>query len=102
MRRVLVRYRVKADRVRENEEKVRAVYEELGQVRPDGFRYATFRGDDGVTFFHLASVETPDNKNPLASIAAFKRFSENIEDRWDEAPKVTELTETGSYRLFRE
>ena len=100
MKRVLVRYRVKPDRVRENEDLVRAVYEELGQARPEGIRYATFRGNDGVSFFHIASIESPDDKNPLPSLAAFKRFTENIEERCDEPPKLFELTEIGSYRFF--
>jgi hypothetical protein len=100
MRRVLVRYKVKADRVTENEALVRAVYEELGQARPAGFRYATLRGADGVSFFHLASMESEDGKNPLAALAAFKAFSENIAERCDEPPQVTELSEVGSYRFF--
>ena len=54
MRRVMVRYRVKPERVEENEQLVREVYEELGQRRPAGFRYGTFKLEDGVSFVHLA------------------------------------------------
>ena len=50
MRRVMVRYRVKPDRVEENEELVRSVYEELRRTRPEGLRYATFKLEDGVSF----------------------------------------------------
>jgi hypothetical protein len=100
MKRVLVRYKVKPERVRENEDLVRAVYEELGQLRPEGLRYATFRGDDGLTFFHVASIETADGKNPLGSVGAFKRFSETVKERCDEEPRVMELTEIGSYRFL--
>ncbi|HEY7013686.1 MAG TPA: hypothetical protein VH480_13065 [Streptosporangiaceae bacterium] len=100
MRRVIVRYKVKPDRVGENEKLVRAVYEELHQARPAGFRYATFRLDDGQTFVHLASQETDDGSNPLTGIAAFGRFSADIGDRCEEPPQVTEMHEIGSYRLF--
>jgi hypothetical protein len=102
MRRVMVRYTVKLDRVTENERLVRDVYEELHRTGLEGIRYATFRLDDGVTFVHVASVETDDGRNPLADVAAFGRFQENIGDRCDVAPVVTELTEVGSYRLLAE
>ena len=51
MRQVMVRYKVKPERVEENEALVRAVYEELAAGEPDGIRYATFRLDDGVSFY---------------------------------------------------
>ncbi len=97
MKRVMVRYTVKADRVAENEELVGAVYEELARTQPDGFRYATFRLDDGVSFAHIAFTE--DGLNPLADVAAFARFQQNIRDRLEKGPVVAQLTEIGSFRL---
>jgi quinol monooxygenase YgiN len=97
MRQVIVRYRVKPDRVEENEALVRAVYEELHQTEPEGLRYATFRLEDGVSFLHLAITE--DGQNPLQQVAAFQRFQENVRDRCDEPPVVTEIRTVGSYRL---
>lgn len=99
-RRVIVRYRVKPDRVAENEELVRGVYDELHRSQAAGIRYATFRLDDGMSFVHLASTETEDGRNPLSDLPAFKRFQENLGDRCDDAPVVTELREIGSYRFF--
>jgi hypothetical protein len=98
MRQVMVRYRVKPERVAENEELVRAVYDELARTDPAGLRYATFKLDDGVGFVHLASTE--EGHNPLSQVKAFQRFQENIGDRCDEAPVVSELREIGSFRLF--
>ena len=98
MRHVMVRYRVKPDRVTENEELVRAVYDELYRTEPAGLRYATFQVDDGVSFVHVAS--TDDGHNPLAQVKAFKQFQENIADRCDEPPVVSELREIGSFHLF--
>ena len=100
MRQVIVRYKVKPDRVAENEQLVRAVYEELHRVTPEGLRYATFRMADGVSFVHLSTTETEDGRNPLTEIEAFARFQEAIGERCDEPPLVTELTEIGSYRLL--
>ncbi len=95
MRQVMVQYRVHPDRVAENEELVRAVYDELAASQPDGLRYATFKLPDGVTFVHVARHDEP---NPLAGVAAFQAFQAGIRDRCDEPPVVTELHEVGSYR----
>jgi hypothetical protein len=102
MRRVIVRYKVKPDRSAENEQLVRAVFAELDRTQPSGIRYATFQLDDGVSFVHLASVETEGGTNPLTELEAFKQFQANQHDRCDEPPVVTELREIGSYRMFGE
>jgi len=94
---VMVRYKVYADRVAENEELVRAVYEELAASQPEGLRYATFKLPDGVTFVHLAQHADP---NPLSSVVAFQRFQDGIGARCEEPPVVTQLDEVGSFRLF--
>ena len=99
MRIVMVRYRVKPDRVQENERLVGDVYEELGEVQPDGFRYATFKLDDGASFMHLA-VQGDGVENPLPQLAAFARFQADIADRCEQPPVVTPLEEVGSYRLL--
>lgn len=100
MRQVMVRYKVKADRAEENVAAVRAVYEELERSAPTGLRYATLRGGDGVTFMHLARVETADGVNPLLALDAFKRFTEAIKDRCEEPPINMQVDEVGSYRMF--
>ena len=102
MRQVMVRYKVKPDRVTENEQLVRAVYDELARTEPAGLRYATFRLDDGVSFVHLASSETDDGHNPLSEVKALGRFQEDIADRCEEGPVVTELRQIGSFRAFGE
>ena len=100
MRRVMVRYRVHPGRVAENEALVRAVYDELARIDPAGFRYATFRLDDGVTFVHIASTDAADGSTPLPGLAAFQRFQEGIAQRCEERPVVTELAEVGSFHFF--
>lgn len=99
-KRIMVQYRVKPELVAENEAAIRRVYEELRQKAPAGIRYSTFKLEDGVTFVHLASVETPDGRNPLFELEAFKAFAEGVKTR-AEAPATTRpLSEIGSYRFF--
>ena len=96
---VMVKYRVKPDRVGENEELVRAVYAELAASRPEGLRYATFKLPDGMTFVHVA--EHGDD-NPLPKLASFQAFQAGIAERCDDPPAPAALSEIGSYRMFGE
>ena len=100
MKQAMVRYRVKPEHAARNEELVRRVYDELHQTAPQGIRYATFVLDDGVSFVHLASFENDDDRNPLMDVAAFRAFQEGIGERCDEPPRVVNVREVGSYRLF--
>jgi hypothetical protein len=96
---VLVRYKLKPDQVEANEALVRAVYDELAERTPGGFRYGTFKLDDGLTFVHVAEH---DAENPLREVAAFQRFQEGIGERCDEAPVVHQVEVIGSYRLVED
>ena len=94
MRNVIVRYRLKPDRVAENEQLVRDVYLELARTNPGGIRYATYKLPDGVSFMHVASI---DGENPLPGLVAFQAFTRAIAERCDEPPITTEVTAIGRY-----
>ena len=51
-----------------------------------------------MSFMHLA-IQTEDGPTPLAKLDAFQRFQQNLRDRCDEPPAVTDLSLIGSYRL---
>ena len=102
MKRMMVRYKVKADRVAENERYITSVFEQLNREKPPGLRYASFKLDDGVSFMHIVSLETADGSNPLSELSAFKAFTAEVRDRCAEPPVTVELQEVGSYRLFGE
>jgi hypothetical protein len=96
----MVRYKVKAERAVENEDYIRKVFEELKQTGPEGLRYASFKQDDGLSFVHIASIETEGGDNPLAASPAFKAFQAEIKDRCEEPPVAVDLHEIGSYKFF--
>jgi hypothetical protein len=98
MNTVMVCYRVKAERVTENERLVREVYEQLAAERPQGFRYATFKHDE-TSFMHVAAIDD-GVENPLPALAAFKRFQEGIAERCEQQPVVTSLQPVGSFGLL--
>ena len=100
MSKVMIRYKVKPECAQENEQLIRAVYEELQSTAPAGLRYATFRMDDGVSFVHIASNET-DGPSPLLEVAAFQRFQQDVSQRCVEPPASVELHEIGSFRFWQ-
>jgi hypothetical protein len=101
MKRIMVRYKVKPDRVAENDDLIAQVFEQLAREKPAGLRYASFKLNDGVTYVHIVSVETADGSNPLLKLAAFRDFVAQIQERCFEPPVATELFEVESYHFFR-
>lgn len=97
MRHTIVRYTVKPGHEEPNAELVRAVYRELTQLAPTGFRYATYRLDDGRTFLHVAELEDGATV-PLPGLAAFRAFQHGIEERCESGPDVRRAQAVGHYR----
>ena len=95
MRRLLVRYKVKKDRVRENERLIKAAFREMKRKKVKGLRYGAFKLDDGQSFVHI--VEMAGRGNPLAKVAAFQKFAGTIRERCVVKPSFASLTEVGSY-----
>ena len=102
MKRVIVRYKAKPDRAAENIEYIKGVFAALEAGSPQGIRYASFVGEDGVSFVHIASIETDDGSNPLAALEAFKAFQAEIGDRCEIPPEATWLNPEpiGDYGVF--
>ncbi len=100
MKRVIVRYKVKAAGIQENIDYIQSVFSALEESKPEGLRYASFRLEDGASFIHIASIETEDGSNPLPQFEAFQTFVKDIGDRCEEPPIASEATTVGSYRLF--
>src|SRR4051812_9878771 len=95
--RVMIRYKVKPDQVEHNLELLRACFEELEAIQPDGLRDAVFQLDDKVSFVHFMDVE--HGPGVLRGLPTFQRYRATLDDRCDEPPVMTVLHEVGSYRL---
>jgi len=99
MKKVIVRYKVKPEHVEENKQLIRNVFEELKSTSPGGLKYTSYVLADGLSFVHIASIETPDGTNPLNASAAFKEFAKDIKNRCDELPMALDATIVGSYGI---
>ena len=96
----MVSYKLRPERVAENEGLVVAVFDALKQACPAGLRYATFRLGDGLSFVHIVSHEESDGANALTALPAFKAFTAGIKDRCEVPPNRVDLTEIGSHGFF--
>ena len=100
MKRMMVRYKVKPERVAENERSIVSVFEQLNREQPAGLRYVSFKLDDGVSFMHIVEVDAPDGAHPLRALSTFNAFTASVRDRCDEPPVSVELQAVGAYHLF--
>ncbi len=89
----------KSDRVQENEELVKAVYDELRQNNDPDIHYATFKLGDGQTFAHIASFASAEKQAELTNSKSFTAFRENPPDRCEVPPNPQKLNEIDSYNF---
>jgi quinol monooxygenase YgiN len=99
MSHTIVTYTVKPGREQENAALVRAVFEELAQTRPAGFRYAVFQLPDSRQFVQLYTDERAA-AGALQRLSAFQAFVAAAQDRHELPATFTEPELIGDYRTF--
>jgi hypothetical protein len=101
MKHTMVTYTVKPGREQENAALVRAVFEELAETRPTGFRYAVFQLPDTRQFVHLYTDEG-GTSGGLQQLSAFRAFAADAQDRHEQPAAFTHPELIGDYRTFSE
>ncbi len=99
MSHTIVTYTVKAGREEENAALVRAVFAELAQTRPAGFRYAVLQQQDPRAFLHLYTNEGAE-AGALQQLPAFQAFIAAAQDLHEQPATFTEPELLGDYRTF--
>ena len=94
---VVVSYQVRPEAVAEHIRLIEAVFEQLRAERPGNVEYKVVCLDDGVSFVHVSSADTPDGSNPLPELAAFKEFGRDVASRVATPPVPTAADIIGSY-----
>ena len=79
-----------------NQTLIDAVFAELDDVQPPGLSYRVARSEDGLTFEHVAVVES--EPNPLLALASFQAFSSTVIKRVAEPPVVSTAKVVARYR----
>ena len=93
----VIRYKLKADRVAENEQRIRAVFRQIHDRKPEGVRYSVYKLEDGVSFIHIIFYETEEDHQAFTNLQAFRDFQAQARDRFEEPPVSIEAEEIGAY-----
>lgn len=99
MNHTIVTYTVKPGCERENAALVRAVFEQLAQSQPSGFRYAVFQAPASREFIHLYTDEGAV-AGALQQFSTFQAFVARAADRHERPPTFKEFELIGAYRTF--
>ena len=91
----LIRYRVKPEKIEENQRLIEEVFRELHAKSPKDVRYLVLKLSDG-TFCHLVE----DSSKAVPSLDAFAKFRAGGEERRLEEPQQLEATPIGNYRML--
>jgi hypothetical protein len=95
---VVVSYQVKPEALPEHIRLIEGVFEQLHRERPDNVEYKVVMLDDGVSFVHVSTADTPDGSNPLPEMESFRLFGKDSAARVATQPNPTAATVVGSYR----
>jgi hypothetical protein len=94
---VVVSYQVRPEAVAEHVRLIEEVFKQLHAEQPGNVEYKVVRLDDGVSFVHVSSADTPDGSNPLPAMSAFREFGRDSAARVATAPVPTAADIVGSY-----
>jgi hypothetical protein len=95
----LIQYRVKPERIAENEQLVRAVFAELQERRVTGVHYAVLRHEDG-TFTHLVAADAGGTTAPLTALPSFQRFQADVKARCAVLPVAGAVQVMGNHGML--
>lgn len=94
---VVVSYTVKPEAMDEHVRLIEAVFAQLHDERPDNVEYKVVRLDDGVSFVHISTADTPDGANPLPELSSFRDFGRDSGSRVATQPNPTGADLIGAY-----
>jgi len=94
---VVVTYQIKPESLDEHVRLIEGVFDQLRGDAPSNVEYKVMMLEDGVSFVHVSTADTPDGANPLPALEAFQAFGKDIDARIATPPNVTNATIVGSY-----
>jgi hypothetical protein len=95
----IVTYTVKPGREEENASLVRALFAELAETQPAGFRYAVFHDPETRQFTHVFTGEGASTGG-LQELASFQAFVAGAQDRHERPARFAQAELIGDYRTF--
>ena len=95
---VVVSYQVRPEAVVEHVRLIKAIFEQLQAERPGNVEYKVMCLEDGVSFVHVSTADTPDESNPLPELASFRQFGQGLATRVATPPVPAAAEIIGSYQ----
>ena len=94
---VVVTYTLKPEAYEEHVGLIRRVFEQLAAETPETLDYQVMCLEDGVSFVHVSTADTPDGASPLPGMSAFQEFGRTLDQRVATPPKPVVATVIGAY-----
>jgi hypothetical protein len=95
---VVVSYQVRPEAMVEHVRLIKAIFEQLQAERPSNVEYKVTCLEDGVSFVHVSTADTPDGSNPLPELASFRQFGQDLAARVATPPVAAAAEIIGSYQ----
>jgi len=93
---LMIQYRVKEGLGDIQAEAVKGFVANIAGQFGQDIQYTAFRLPDGLSFKHLAWIKDEDTKTRLQAQPFFAEFSKGVQERAEEPPSVTPLTNVAS------
>ena len=94
---VVVTYTLKPEAYEEHVGLIRRVFDQLAAEGPRTLDYQVMCLEDGISFVHVSTADTPDGASPLPGLSAFQEFGRELDQRVATAPKAVPATAIGTY-----
>jgi len=98
---VVVTYRLKPESTAEHVRLIEAVFDQLRAEQRTDLEYKVLRLEDGVSFVHVATSDTPDGSSPLPSLSSFQEFGRALSERVVTPPDARPAEVVGGYAPSR-
>jgi hypothetical protein len=87
----LIEYRVPDDKVAEQETAIRDFVAAVKASNDPGYRYASYKKPDGVSFVHHAWMLDEAAQQRFQGLPEFKGFADGLKARAEEGPTASRL-----------
>lgn len=98
MSKVIVRYKLRPEEVRENIALLRAFFDELAIERPSGLVYEAYLLEDGLSFVHL--VDSATGAQPFGHLPGYRRYRDTVAARCTEPPQMIGMDPVGAFNAL--
>lgn len=95
MSKVIIRYKLRPEEVRENVRLLRVVFEELSAINPTNLTYEAYLLEDGVSFVHI--VDSATDARAFGHLESYRAYRDTVAERCSEPPEMVSMESIGRF-----